>query len=98
MSGASSKMKVLLTGGAGYIGSHAAVALLTAGHQVVIVDSLINSDAEVIRRVEKISGHRIPFVKGDVRDTELLVGMMNEHGINAVMHFAGLKAVGESVE
>ena len=91
-------MNVLLTGGMGYIGSHTAVALLQAGHQVVLYDSLSNSSDRVLEKLAKITSQPIPFVKGDVRDTELLKATLAAHEIDAVIHFAGLKAVGESVE
>jgi UDP-glucose 4-epimerase len=89
---------ILLTGGAGYIGSHACVALLDAGHDVVIVDNLCNSSRLAVDRVAQICGRRPVFVEGDIRDGALLDRVFAEHQITAVMHFAGLKAVGESVE
>lgn len=88
-------MKVLVTGGAGYIGSHTVVELLAEGHDVVIVDNLANSRPSVIDRVEAIAGHRPGFVCGDIRDGALLRKVLP--GCDAVIHFAGLKAVGESV-
>jgi UDP-glucose 4-epimerase len=88
--------KVLLTGGAGYIGSHTAVVLAKAGHKVFLYDNNSNSRPDVVKRLEKIIGHAIPFIKGDVRDTALLADTLNRNSINAVIHFAGLKAVGES--
>jgi len=91
-------MSVLLTGGMGYIGSHTAVVLLQAGHQVVLYDNLSNSSDRVLEKLDKITSQTIPFVKGDVRDTELLKATLAAHEIDAVIHFAGLKAVGESVE
>lgn len=91
-------MNVLLTGGMGYIGSHSAVVLSELGHQVVLYDNLSNSRDTVHGKLERITGQRIPFVKGDVRDTELLKNTLATHCIDAVVHFAGLKAVGESVE
>ena len=91
-------MNVLLTGGTGYIGSHAAVVLLDAGYNVVLVDNLINSKADVAVKVSEITGVNVPFVQGDIRDTSLLCSILKEHKINSVIHFAGLKAVGESVE
>ena len=90
-------MNILLTGGTGYIGSHTAVVLAGAGHQVVLYDNLANSDASVVDRLEKITGARLPFVLGDIRHTDLLVSTLKSSGIEAVIHFAGLKAVGESV-
>lgn len=91
-------MNVLLTGGTGYIGSHAAVVLSQLGHQVVLYDNLSNSSDAVLERLAQITGQRIPFVRGDVRDTELLRNALASHGIDAVIHFAWLKAVGECVE
>jgi len=90
-------MNILLTGGTGYIGSHTAVVLAQAGHKVVLFDNLCNSLSITVSRLEKILGAPVPFVEGDVRDTELLVKVMQEHKIDSVIHFAGLKAVGESV-
>lgn len=90
-------MKILLTGGAGYIGSHTAIELDKAGHEVVIVDNLVNSKEEAVRRVEKITGKAIPFYIADVRDREAMDKVFKENKIDAVIHFAGLKAVGESV-
>lgn len=90
-------MKVLLTGGTGYIGSHVAVSLLAAGHDVVCFDNLSNSRADVIERIEAISGKAIPLVVGDIRDRDGVRDAIADHGANAVIHFAGLKAVGESV-
>ncbi len=89
---------ILVTGGAGYIGSHTAVELLEQGHQVVVLDSLVNGNAEVLNRLELITGRRPAFVQGDVRDAGLLAALFADHAIDAVIHFAGLKAVGESVE
>lgn len=91
-------MHVLVTGGAGYIGSHAIVELDAAGHEITVVDSLINSSAEAIRRVEKIIKKPIPFHQFDLRDRENLDALLTENTFDAVIHFAGLKAVGESVE
>ncbi|RMA93301.1 UDP-glucose 4-epimerase GalE [Hydrogenothermus marinus] len=88
--------KIFLTGGAGYIGSHTAVVLLEAGYDVVIYDNLSNSKYEVINRIEKITGKRPEFIKGDIRDSKTLEKAIE--GCDAVIHFAGLKAVGESVE
>lgn len=90
-------MNILLTGGTGYIGSHVATALISAGHQVVCFDNLANSDAAVIERLEAITGTAVPLVVGDIRDGDALRGAMADHDIEAVVHFAGLKAVGESV-
>jgi UDP-glucose 4-epimerase len=91
-------MKVLVTGGAGYIGSHAVLCLMEAGHDVVVVDNLCNSTADSIARVSKLAGRPISLVVGDVRDRTLLKQVFRDHGFDAVMHFAGLKAVGESVK
>lgn len=94
-------MNILLTGGAGYIGSHTAVVLAIAGHRVVLFDNLSNSSSEVVKCIERIlqSSLQSPlaFIEADVRDTVRLKQVLNEHHINAVIHFAGLKAVGESV-
>ncbi|WP_447754558.1 UDP-glucose 4-epimerase GalE [Sphingopyxis fribergensis] len=90
-------MKILLTGGAGYIGSHVAAALVSAGHEVVCFDNLSNSDAAVMDRLEAITGTVIPLVQGDIRDGDALRAALNDHAAGAVIHFAGLKAVGESV-
>lgn len=88
---------ILVTGGAGYIGSHTALALLQAGHDVVILDNLSNSSAESLKRVAQLAGRAPAFVEGDIRDRALLVRVLAEHSVEAVLHFAGLKAVGESV-
>lgn len=90
-------MKILLTGGAGYIGSHTAVEIYNAGHEVVIVDNLVNSKEEVVKRIDEISGKQTPFIKADVRDRAAMDAVFKSHKIDAVIHFAGLKAVGESV-
>ena len=89
-------MNVLVTGGAGYIGSHTIIELLAAGHSVVVADNLVNSSAESLKRVEQITGQSIPFVEVDVCDHDKLDLVFQEHDISAVIHFAGLKAVGES--
>ncbi len=89
--------KILVTGGAGYIGSHTVVALLGAGHGVVILDNLSNSSVDVVDRIERIAGIRPGFVEGDIRDRDVLARVFGEHEVSAVIHFAGLKAVGESV-
>ncbi|ERS87954.1 UDP-glucose 4-epimerase GalE [Halomonas sp. PBN3] len=91
-------MKVLVTGGAGYIGSHAVVVLLEAGHQVVVLDNLANGSAEAVARAAELGGGAVPLIEGDIRDRPLLDRVFSEHTCDAVMHFAGLKAVGESVE
>ena len=90
-------MNLLLTGGTGYIGSHAAVVMAEAGHQVVLFDNLSNSKLDVVQRLEKITGKPIPFVEGDVRNTALLEKTLRDFKVDAVIHFAGLKAVAESV-
>lgn len=90
-------MKILLTGGTGYIGSHVAAALVSTGHQVVCFDNLVNSDGDVIDRLEAITGTAIPLVVGDIRDGEAVRQAITSHSVEAVIHFAGLKAVGESV-
>jgi UDP-glucose 4-epimerase len=90
-------LNILLTGGAGYIGSHTAVVLASAGHKVVLLDNFSNSSPEVIEHLEKILHSPIVFIEADVRDTDKLKQVLVEHQIEAVIHFAGLKAVGESV-
>ena len=90
-------MKILVTGGAGYIGSHACVELLNAGYEVVVVDNLSNSKEEALRRVQEITGKSLKFYKADLLDAEALDTIFKQESIDAVMHFAGLKAVGESV-
>lgn len=90
-------MRILLTGGAGYIGSHTAVALLAADHEVVVFDNLANSDPAVLDRVSTIAGRDVPLVVGDIRDRAALEKALRDHAIDAVIHFAGLKAVGEAV-
>ena len=89
---------ILVTGGTGYLGSHAAVALATVGRELVILDNLCNSSASVIGRLKRLCARDVQFVEGDVRDTALLAQVFLGHDISAVMHFAGLKAVGESTE
>ncbi len=91
-------MKILVTGGAGYIGSHTVVELLNAGHEVVVVDNLHNSKEEALRRVEELTGKTVLFYKVDLLDEAGLDTVFSEHNVDAVIHFAGLKAVGESVE
>ena len=90
-------MKILLTGGAGFIGSHTCVELCAAGHDAVIVDNYVNSTPEAVRRVEKIVGRPVPHYEADVADREALSRIFDENQFDAVIHFAGLKAVGESV-
>ena len=91
------KQTILVTGGTGYIGSHTVVQLLEAGANVVILDNLCNSKREVINRIQNITARRPEFNLGDIRDRATLRGLFNAHKIDAVIHFAGLKAVGESV-
>ncbi len=91
-------MNVLVTGGAGYIGSHTVVELLNRGEEVVIVDNLSNSYETVIDRIEKITGRRPDFIEADVCDFEMMEGVFSQYDFDAVIHFAGSKAVGESVE
>ncbi|MGN6580913.1 MAG: UDP-glucose 4-epimerase GalE [Bordetella sp.] len=90
-------MNILLTGGAGYIGSHTALVLAQAGHNVVLFDNLSNSDAAVPEKISSMAGKKLPFVQADVRATDLVEKALREHRIDAVVHFAGFKAVGESV-
>ena len=90
-------MKILVTGGAGYIGSHTTVKLLESGYEVVIVDNLSNSKIEAVRRIEKITGKKVTFYKVDICDKLALEQVFDEHKIDAVINFAGFKAVGESV-
>ena len=90
-------MKILLTGGAGFIGSHTCVELCEAGHEAVIVDNYVNSCPEAIRRIEQIVGHPVKHYEADVRDAEAMNRIFSENAFDAVIHFAGLKAVGESV-
>ena len=90
-------MNILLTGGAGYIGSHTIIELDKKGHSVVVVDNLVNSNKEALRRVGEIIGKNIPFVQADVRDRVAMETVFADNAIDAVIHFAGLKAVGESV-
>lgn len=91
-------MRVLLTGGIGYIGSHTAIVLSQLGHQVVLFDNLSNSSDVVLEKLAHITGKHFPFIRGDVCDTKLLKDTFASHNFDAVIHFAGLKAVGESVE
>ncbi|HSW91063.1 MAG TPA: UDP-glucose 4-epimerase GalE [Candidatus Saccharimonadales bacterium] len=91
-------MNILVTGGAGYIGSHTVIELINTNHDVVIVDNFYNSSPEAIERLNQMTGRELPFYEGDVRDKELLRTIFHENAIDAVIHFAGLKAVGESVE
>ena len=91
-------MNVLVTGGAGYIGSHTCVELLENGYGVVVIDNLVNANPVSLKRVEQITGKAVKFYEGDVRDEALLRKIFSENDISCVIHFAGLKAVGESVE
>ena len=88
---------ILVTGGAGYIGSHTCLELLAAGNAVVVLDNLCNSSREALHRVESISGQALDFVEADVRDRDALNTLFDTHAITAVVHFAGLKSVAESV-
>ena len=89
-------MTVLVTGGAGYIGSHTLVCLLNLGYEVVVYDNLVNSSVNALRRVEEITGKHLEFVEGDVTDSGALDNLFAKYSIDAVIHFAALKAVGES--
>ncbi len=91
-------MAILITGGAGYIGSHTCVQLLEAGYEIVVVDNLSNSSVESLNRVKQISGKTFAFVKADIRDATAMRELFKAHAITGVIHFAGLKAVGESAE
>ena len=91
-------MSILLTGGTGYIGSHTAVALINEGYDVVIADNLVNSSRIVVDRIGQITGKSPVFYDCDVKDSEQLARVFEENPIDAVIHFAGLKAVGESVK
>ncbi len=91
-------MTVLLTGGTGYIGTHTAVVLLAAGYDLVLLDNLCNSRREVLGRLQQITGRSVKLVEADVRDTPAVTAALREHACTAVVHFAGLKAVGESVQ
>ncbi len=92
------KNRILVTGGAGYIGSHACVELLNEGYEVVVIDDLSNSSEESLARVSKITGKKITFIEGDLLDKSLLDSIFSQETISAVLHFAGKKAVGESTE
>ena len=89
-------MRVLVTGGAGYIGSHTCLELLNAGQEVIIFDNLSNSSEESLERVQKLANKSLVFVQGDIRNQHELDQVFQDHQIDAVIHFAGLKAVGES--
>ena len=89
---------ILVTGGAGYIGSHTVIELIKAGYKAVIVDNLSNSKMESVKRVEKIVGEKIPFIKADILDKDAIRKIFTDYSIDAVINFAGYKAVGESVQ
>ena len=91
-------MKILVTGGTGFIGSHTVVELLNAGHEVVIIDNLYNSKADVVEKIRKITGKEVAFYKKDCCDEDALEEIFSHHKIDAAIHFAGYKAVGESVK
>ena len=91
-------MRTLVTGGAGYIGSHTCVELIEAGHEVVVVDSLVNGSSEAVRRIGELTGAEVPLYPIDLRDRAALHEVFRAHPVDAVLHFAALKAVGESVE
>ena len=91
-------MRILVTGGAGYIGSHTVVELLSKGFDATVIDNLSNSSEESLNRVRKLTGREVEFIRGDVRDKALLDSIFESHEIAGVIHFAGLKAVGESVQ
>ncbi|MDB5831346.1 MAG: UDP-glucose 4-epimerase [Caballeronia sp.] len=93
----SAKGTILVTGGAGFIGSHTCVELLNAGYGVVVIDNLVNSNAESLKRVEQITGKKLAFYEADVRDETTLARIFDEHAITGAIHFAALKSVGESV-
>lgn len=90
-------MRILVAGGAGYIGSHTCVELLKAGHKVAVADNLVNASAEALKRVEQITGKQIPFYRADIRDRGKMADILRRERIDGVINFAGLKAVGESV-
>ena len=91
-------MKILVTGGTGFIGSHTCVELLAKGHEVVIFDNLYNSQIEVVDKIEEISGKKVVFYQADMLNKEEMRPIFEAHKFDAVIHFAGLKAVGESVQ
>jgi len=91
------KYKTLITGGAGYIGSHTLIELSDAGYDFIVYDNLSNSSEESIKRVEKIINKKITFIQGDIRDKQKLKEVLESYDIDSVIHFAGLKGVGESV-
>lgn len=91
-------MTILVTGGAGYIGSHTCVELLMAGHEVVVFDNFINSHPEALKRVTQITGRKLSLIHGDIRNESAIESVLRQYHCNVVIHFAGLKSVGESVE
>ena len=91
-------MNILVTGGAGYIGSHTCIELMAAGYTPIVFDNLCNSSTVSLDRVKEITGNAVTFIEGDVRDPEMLDQVFEQYDIYGVIHFAGLKAVGESVE
>ncbi|EPC04227.1 hypothetical protein L861_02620 [Litchfieldella anticariensis FP35 = DSM 16096] len=91
-------MPILVVGGAGYIGSHTVLSLLEAEYEVVVLDNLVNSSSESLRRVQKLTGKPIDFVHGDIRDKKRLARLFHDYDVSSVIHFAGLKAVSESVQ
>ena len=91
-------MRILVTGGAGYIGSHTCVELLNEGYEVVIVDNLYNANKKAVDRVEEITGKKVTFYEADICDKEAMDAIFDKEDVQAVIHFAGLKAVGESVK
>lgn len=91
-------MNIFVTGGAGYIGSHTCLELLEAGHTLVVIDNLSNSNREALNRVVALAGRELTFIEGDIRDFNTLDTIFSEHALDAVIHFAGLKAVGESTQ
>ena len=91
-------MSILVTGGAGFIGSHTCVELLNAGYDTIILDNLCNSKRESVNRIEELTGKKVKFYECDIRDRAGLDKVFAENKIDAVIHFAGLKAVGESVQ
>lgn len=97
LSGGASTKTVLVTGGVGYIGSHTVLELLAAGYDVIVIDNLCNSNLKCLQRVEKLAGRKTKFYKVDIRDKEAMASIFADHKIDSVIHFAGLKAVGESV-
>ncbi|ECX7865996.1 SDR family NAD(P)-dependent oxidoreductase, partial [Salmonella enterica] len=91
-------MMILVTGGAGYIGSHTCLALIAKGHDIIVIDNLSNSSYESIRRVENLTNKKIKFIKSDIKERHCLDEVFNNYSIEAVIHFAALKSVSESVE